>query len=565
MIDINFLGTSISKRFPEQILVAKRLEEVKPVLKEVESFWQQGFYAVGFVSYEASPAFDRKLSVYPNPRLPLAWFAVFQTPDKKKVGSDHIYRVGNWKADCTQSEYKKAIEAIHEAIGRGDTYQVNHTIRLLAEFEGDAWTYYQHLTCLQPGYNAYLDLGVHQLLSLSPELFFRWEKEKLITRPMKGTAKRGRFEYEDSARAARLLASTKDRAENLMIVDLLRNDLGKIAVPGSVQVPSLFSLEKYPTVWQMTSTIEAVTPPTTSLSDIFTALFPCGSITGAPKRKTMELIRSLEQSPREAYCGTIGYLKPGGEVVFNVAIRTVMVDEKNKKATYGVGGGITWDSTSGGEYEEVITKAKILDSKPFTHQLLESIRLENGTYTLLEAHMTRMRESAQYFEYPFPEQQIRQQLKDLAEQFSDDTYKVRLLLCSQGRFEIMMESLKEIVQPVSVTLATNPVSSNHLFLYHKTTERQVYDERRVEGFFDTLLWNERGELTEFTIGNVVVEIDGKLATPPLDSGLLSGTFRKKLLEKGQLEEQIIHKTELSKATSIWLINSVRGWLKVQLI
>ncbi|WP_028776544.1 aminodeoxychorismate synthase component I [Shimazuella kribbensis] len=564
MIDINFLGTSISKRLPEHILVAKTIDQVKPILEEVESYWQRGYYAVGYVSYEASPAFDPNLIIHSNPRLPLIWFAVFQTPDTEKVRSSFAYQVGNWQADCTEGEYEKAIGAIHAAIGRGDTYQVNHTIRMHADFEGDTWSYYQHLSRLQPGYNAYLDLGVHQLLSLSPELFFRWEKDKLITRPMKGTAKRGRSEQEDIFRAAQLLDSTKDRAENLMIVDLLRNDLGKIAVPGSVHVPSLFAIEKYPTVWQMTSTIEAITPPESSLSDIFTALFPCGSITGAPKRKTMELIRSLEQSPREAYCGTIGYLKPGGEAVFNVAIRTVVVDQEQKKATYGVGGGITWDSTSGGEYEEVITKAKILESKPFSHQLLESIRLENGTYTLLEEHIARMRESASYFGFPFSEQAIRQQLKDLAKQYPGDIYKVRLLLSSLGRLEVMVESLKEIVQPVNVTLATDFVSSDDIFLYHKTTERQIYEERRVDGFFDTLLWNERGELTEFTIGNVVVEIDGKLVTPPQESGLLAGTMRKELLEKGEIEERIIYKMELSNATSIWLINSVRGWVKVEL-
>ncbi|MCH5585156.1 aminodeoxychorismate synthase component I [Shimazuella sp. AN120528] len=565
MIAIDFKDFHLHTNQVEEILAAKKLDEVKPLLEKVESLWKKGFYAVGFVSYEAGPAFDPKLMVNKDNKLPLAWFAVFREPDHMTKNEFGDYQVGKWEPDCSRETYQQAIQTIHDAIARGDTYQVNHTIRMHAEFHGDAWGFYRHLASLQSGYNACLDTGDFQILSVSPELFFRWEQDQLITRPMKGTAKRGRYQQEDDLRARQLLASAKDRAENLMIVDLLRNDMGKIAVPGTVHVPDLFTVEQYPTLWTMTSTINAKTPPTTTLTDIFTALFPCGSITGAPKRKTMELITSLEQSPREVYCGTIGYLKPGAEAVFNVGIRTVFIDQRRNKATYGVGGGITWDSTSGGEYEEVITKAKILASKPYTHQLLESIRLENGTYPLLEKHLNRMNESANYFAYAFPEEEIRSQLALLSSKYPSGVYKVRLLVSSKGEIELQAEALKNIVQPVITTLAKTPISSENIFLYHKTTNRQMYEELKVAGYFDTLLWNERGELTEFTIGNLVLELDGKLVTPYRDAGLLAGVMRASLLEFGEVEERVLYREDLERASCIWLVNSVRGWIKVKLV
>jgi para-aminobenzoate synthetase/4-amino-4-deoxychorismate lyase len=381
---------------------------------------------------------------------------------------------------------------------------------------------------------------------------------------MKGTAKRGRSFEEDKLQAESLKLSTKDRAENLMIVDLLRNDLGKIAIPGTVDVPQLFTLERYPTLWTMTSTVEAKTPPQTTLADVFTALFPCGSITGAPKRKTMELIHALEQSPREAYCGTVGYLKPGGEAVFNVAIRTVIVDKQKQRATYGVGGGITWSSTSLGEYEEVITKAKVLQSQPYNHQLVESIRLEDGQYTLLDRHLERMKKTADYFGYDCFLEAVERKLNQLAKQHAEGVYKVRLLLARTGEITLEAERLKEMVQPQSVTLAKAPVNSDNIYLYHKTTERTIYEKHKISGFFDTLLWNERDELTEFTIGNVVLEIDGELVTPLQESGLLAGSLRAELLASGKIAARVILKEEVFQASAIWLVNSVRGWVKVEL-
>lgn len=565
MIAIDFRGFHLQVRNPEKILVAKKLDQVIPVLKEAESLWREGFYVVGYVSYEAGPAFDPKLIVSQDNKLPLAWFAVFHEAENETNEQYGNYQIGEWKPDCSRETYRRDIETIHDAIARGDTYQVNHTIRMQADFQGDAWKYYQYLAGLQSGYHAYLDVGEYQILSMSPELFFHWKQDELVTRPMKGTAKRGRYEEEDNFRAQQLLKSDKDRAENLMIVDLLRNDTGKIAVNGTVHVPDLFTLERYSTVWQMTSTIEAKTASATTLTDIFTALFPCGSITGAPKRKTMELIASLEKSPREAYCGAIGFLKPGGEAVFNVGIRTVIIDQQLGRASYGAGGGITWDSTSSGEFEEVITKTKILETQPFSHQLLESIRLENGTFLMLENHLSRISSSARYFSYPFPESEIRTKLASLSQQYPAGIYKVRLLVSMQGVIELEAEELQDISQPIVATLAKTPISSQNIFLHHKTTDRKVYEEHKAAGFFDTLLWNEKGELTEFTIGNLVLELDGKLVTPHRDSGLLAGVMRADLLASGKVEERVVYREDLKRSRAVWLVNSVRGWMKVKLV
>jgi para-aminobenzoate synthetase / 4-amino-4-deoxychorismate lyase len=564
MIAIDFVEAQFQVDTPEFIIVADELNEVLPALREVEAAWKNGYYAVGYLSYEAAPALDPQLVVHRNPKMPLLWFAIFREPSIKSASHQvNDFYVSSWNPDCSSEEYQQAIHTIHQAIERGDTYQVNHTIRLHASFHGDAFAYFKQLSALQQGYNAFLDIGRYQLLSISPELFFHWKQGHIQTRPMKGTAKRGRYLEEDRQNAIFLGNSEKDRAENLMIVDLLRNDLGKIAIPGTVRVPSLFTVEKYSTVWQMTSTVEATTRPEITLTDVFQALFPCGSITGAPKRKTMELITSLEHSPREVYCGTIGYLKPNGEANFNVAIRTAIIDQVEKTVEYGVGGGITWDSTSRAEYEEVLTKARILSTQQISFQLLESIRLDNGSYKLLERHLQRLKESAEYFDFRFSMVDVEQKLSELIQLYPIGVYKVRLLFSTDGEIQLEAEELVKFHDPVIVTLADTAISSNDIFLYHKTTKRQVYDKQRKTGFFDTLLWNERGELTEFTIGNLVLELDGKKVTPPRDSGLLAGTLREELIELGEIKEQVLTKDDLKRATAIWLINSVRGWIRVE--
>lgn len=347
---------------PRLLLVAHKLDAVPAVLARADALARAGEWVAGFVTYEAGAAFDPAFRFRPRSALPFAWFGVFDAParadDSAPAGA---VCCDGWQPGVERHRYDVDIGRILEHIRAGDVYQINHTIRLLGRFDGDHHALYQHLRAGQPdGYCARLDLGRHRILSLSPELFFRRDGERLVSKPMKGTLARGNTPAADSLCADALRESPKNRAENLMIVDLIRNDMSRVARPHSVRVPALFSVETYPTVYQMTSTVSAELRPDADLADIFAALFPCGSITGAPKIKAMEIIAGLEPEPRGIYCGAIGLLKPGGDAIFNVAIRTLLLDGFTGRAEYGVGGGITADSVAHDEYEEMRAKARIL-------------------------------------------------------------------------------------------------------------------------------------------------------------------------------------------------------------
>ena len=338
---------------------ASKVEDVISVLEFAEDEARAGSHVAVMVSYEAAPAFDSALVTHQPSDFPLAWAATFVNVSNN---AREIVRSNTWTPVVSRAEYDRAVARIKELIAAGDTYQVNYSFPLTASFNGDSCAWFHDLYLAQSApYSAYLDLGRYKVLCLSPELFFARRGNHVITRPMKGTVRRGVSPMEDRELAQWLRESAKDRAENVMIVDLLRNDLGKVSVPGSVRVSSLFDLERFETVWQMTSTVEATLKDGTSLVDLLTALFPCGSITGAPKIRTMQIIRELERFPRGAYTGTIGLLKPGGDCIFNVAIRTVVVDTELSIATFGVGGGVTIDSTADREYEECLVKSLFLN------------------------------------------------------------------------------------------------------------------------------------------------------------------------------------------------------------
>ncbi|WP_068776149.1 aminodeoxychorismate synthase component I [Paenibacillus sp. FJAT-26967] len=354
---------------PLQVWQTCKIEEVRGIFEDVQAAIDRQLYIVGYVAYECAPAFQEHQSVCePDADFPLVWFASYLEPVEggilAEAAADRIAAdccITDWLADKDRENYEQDIRTIHEAIARGETYQVNYTTRLRAGFTGDDLAYYEQLRDAQHGaYSAYLNLGRYRILSVSPELFFEWDGDTIRTKPMKGTAPK-----TESGEA--LHGSLKNRAENLMIVDLLRNDMSRIARTGTVRVPELFEIEEYPTLYQMTSTVEARTKPGTTLFDVFQAMFPCGSITGAPKISTMNIIRSLEREPRHIYCGTIGLIQPGREMTFNVAIRTVLVDSDKEQAVYGAGGGITWDSSAVDEYEELLTKSKILTYREQTN------------------------------------------------------------------------------------------------------------------------------------------------------------------------------------------------------
>jgi para-aminobenzoate synthetase/4-amino-4-deoxychorismate lyase len=556
-----------------EVVTAHHPAEVIPALNRVKAASEQGLYAAGFVAYEAAPAFDAAYTTRKPGDLPLLWFGIFESPDQHlpQGASDAFRFESQFTPSITETEYGERIQAIRNAIARGDTYQVNYTFRLRARFSGSPWALFYRCTEMSPPpFGACLDLGRFAIVSLSPELFFRTDGRRIVTRPMKGTAPRGRFLAEDQVQQAALHASEKNRAENVMIVDLLRNDVGRVAELGSVRVDSLFDVEVYPSTLQMTSTISALLRPGCTWVDAFVALFPCGSITGAPKASTMAHIAALEADPRGVYCGAIGYIAPGGRAVFNVAIRTLTIDQATGTAEYGTGGGITWDSESADEYVEAVLKTRALTHPQPHFQLIETLRLEDGRYGLFERHLARLTESARYFRFAIDPDQAKAKLVQFAAGHAHGRWRVRLLAGPRGDISITGQPLQnEPEQGVSrpVALARTPVSSTNPFLFHKTTLRDVYEKHRREfpNTFDVLLWNEKEEVTEFTIGNLVVDFDGNRYTPPWTCGLLAGTLRDELLERGEVRERMIRVADLRHARQMWFINSVRGWVPVHLI
>ena len=537
---------------PTTEFTARYINEVLPVLEFAERESKAGSYVAVMLSYEAAPAFDVVLAVHKPSDFPLAWAASFSSASEIKDLSSATTSSNSWSPRVARDEYDNAVTRIRELIAAGDTYQVNYSFPVTSNFTQDDFAWYRSL-CLAQGaeYSAYLDLGRYKVLCLSPELFFRRTGNHVVTKPMKGTAPRGRWLAEDRETAEWLKHSVKNRAENVMIVDLLRNDLGKVSVPGSVRVSSLFDLERFETVWQMTSTVEATLCDGTSLVDLMRALFPCGSITGAPKIRTMQIIRELERFPRGAYTGAIGLLKPGGDCVFNVAIRTVVIDTESAMATFGVGGGVTIDSTAEREYEECLVKSRFLHSTPVEFQLFESILLEDGDYFLLPEHLERLKDSAEYFGFRFVGTRINADLQRIKTECG--SFKVRLTLWKDGHIESRMTRIELLDDMKPVALATEPVDSSDLFLFHKTTRRRSGD--------DVIFWNERGEVTESSIANLVVSIDGELFTPPVECGLLPGIFRNHLLAEGKIRERVITIQEFRNVSEFFLINSVRKWTR----
>ncbi|MBC2002777.1 aminodeoxychorismate synthase component I [Listeria booriae] len=566
-MQFDFNGKTQLFSSPEAIIQTDNIEEVTERMQQVEQAIDLGYYVAGYVGYEAAPAFNKHLQTFAPGKMPLLWFGVFREMREVAQAEAPILQPPklDWQPTTDYASYAKGIRFIRDQIADGNTYQTNYTIRLESAFAEDDENFYEQLKVAQQAdYSAYLSTGRFHILSASPELFFHWKDGVITTKPMKGTARRGMTQRDDAKARDWLSASAKNQAENVMIVDLLRNDLGQIAKPGTVKVPHLFDVERYPTVWQMTSTVTAETLPDIHLTAIFEALFPCGSITGAPKVKTMELITQAETSPRNVYCGAIGYVTPDKEAIFNVPIRTVVVDTEEKTAEYGVGGGIVWDSRSGAEYEEVQAKAALLTTYLPKFELLESLRLENGHYSRTDLHLQRIENSANYFGFTWNIHAVKQALAMFAEEHPNDIWKVRLLVQKDGMASV--EGALIISDPIMWTahFADKSVNSTNPFLYHKTTHRTMYEKRRRIDYDETLLWNERGEITEFINGNLVAEIDGELVTPAQSSGLLGGVMRQTLLADGTITERVLHRNDLLQATKIWLTNSVRGWVPIDL-
>ncbi len=551
---------------PHAVRIARSFAEVRPALEWARVEVGAGRWVAGMLAYEAGPAFEAAFAAQDAGAVPLVWLGSYAecvpVPDWRGGGA-----VGPmaWTAGVTEAAYAAAFAEIRAKIAAGETYQVNYTFPLMAAAPEDPWALFCALYAAQPVPHAcYLDMGTQQVLSLSPELLFSVAGGVLRTRPMKGTRPRGLYLEQDVRIAEALHESEKDRAENVMITDMLRNDMGRVSVAGSVAVERLFAVERYATVWQMTSTI--VSQTAAELPEILGALFPSGSVTGAPKIQTSKIIRGLEPHARGAYCGALGWWGPGGEAEFNVAIRTMTVDAAAGRAVYHVGSGITWDAAAGAEYAECLDKAAVVlrPARP-AFALFETLRLEAGGYWLLEEHLARMGASARYFDLNFDVAHARAALAAFAAASGDA--RVRMTLGEDGEVALEGFALPPKGGTWRVALARKAVSRGDVFLYHKTTHRAVYDAARAgrEDVDDVLLFNEDGEVTESTVANVAVVMGGRCVTPARDCGLLAGTLRARLLAEGRMEEGVVRVEDLALAERVFLFNSLRGEIEVEIV
>ena len=529
---------------PLKTIVAFNFEELKSAFEEIEKL-KNSFYLVGYLRYNA---FSKESSIFP-----LLYFEVFD--------SYNIYKTKNSKKlllnpiPCVNfCEYSNAIKKIKDEIACGNTYEVNYTYDFDVNYDGDDLELFDFLLSKQKTpYNFYLKNNYDTILSFSPELFFTLKNNHIITKPMKGTIKRGNNKEEDNKLIKFLKNDEKNRAENVMIVDLLRNDLGRIAKCGSVKVSKLFEVETHKTLHQMTSQIEADLKDNTTLFDVFSAIFPCGSITGAPKISTMKVISDVEKGSREVYCGAIGMISPQ-ETVFSVPIRILQKNVQQKCFKYRVGGAIVWNSDTQDEWEETLTKTKFLNDE---FQIIETARTKNGKILFEDEHFARMGKTAKHFGFKFS----RPTFKNLNDGI------LRILLSKDGSFST---ELKEIKPSKTIKITISPIiqNSQNEFLYHKTTYRpwffDSFQKIKTGEIFDEIYFNEKGELTEGARSNIILQLDGKLYTPPIRCGLLNGIYRQKLLKEEKCEEKILYKTDVERAEKIFCINSVRGIVEVKL-
>jgi len=551
---------------PHWLAAAQTVADVPALLQRAWDQSRQGAWVVVALAYEAAPAFDPGLRVHAPGKAPLAFAAAYAAPTGDgcpEPTPSGTFTATPWRPLISRERYDRALVALRENIRQGEVYQVNYTFPLACRFSGDPATWFAALAREQgAAYSCRLDLGGRRLLSFSPELFFERRGETVVTRPMKGTMPRGGTPAADAAMAEKLRVCPKNRAENRMITDLLRNDLGRVARTGSVAVPELFTVEPLGPAWQMTSTVTARVPRETGLFPLLTALFPCGSITGAPKRSAMRLIRRLEPHPRGFYTGAIGQIAPGGDATFAVAIRTVECDSQTGLCRFGVGGGITYDSDARGEYEECRTKAAFLrQAAPF--ELLETLLLAHGRFAFLPEHCARLAGSAAFSGYAHDPAVIERALAAVRLARPTGRHRVRLLLARDGHPRTEAFPLgPRGTAPLRLGWASRPVTADDPALRHKTTRRERYDRALAEhpDCDDVLLINADGEVTESCRANLVAALDGRLVTPALACGLLPGTYRERLLARGRLVEARLRPEDLARASRLWCINSVRLWM-----
>lgn len=550
-------------------LAANRPADVTRVLQAAEEAANRGNHVVGFVAYEAAAAFGLACHS-PVAGLPLAAFVVAERlesfdPNRLTNAAEDAPDL-EWQPEISREAHATAVTSIRHHLAGGDSYQVNLTFPLSAPFRADPFALFGRLARAQRSTCAtYVDFGRFAICSASPEIFFCRNGEDVVMRPMKGTAERGRTLAEDRSRRAALRRSNKERAENLMIVDMVRSDLGQVAHVGSVTVPALFQVETFPTVLQMTSTVVAKT--NASLPELFAATFPCASVTGAPKVRTAQLIRELEGGPRGVYTGAVGYIGPGRRAQFAVAIRTATVDRELGLATYGVGSGIVWDSRPGREYAECLAKARVLQADVRPLALVETMRWDPvDGFWLLERHLRRQASSARYFGIPYDRRKVRRAIDSAVG--GQTPLRLRVLVGEDGNCTVEALPLPPVgPASVKVGFAKYPIDARSPFLLHKTNRRDVYTQARASrpDCDQVILWNDDRSVTETDIANLAIERGAGWVTPRSGAGLLPGTMREDLLERGDIVEAEVSVADVCSAHRIAVFNSVRGWQPAKLV
>ncbi len=558
-----------SRRFSRcvELVDARSIDEVLPALRRIEEQVAQGLHAAGYISYEAAPAFDPALPSRAGALGPLLRFGVFELreevlPPAALAGESDGYSLEGVRADLDGPGYLERVARIRQLIAAGDCYQANLTFPLRFRFRGSPAALYRSLCRAQRApFCALLELGDLAIVSASPELFFRVSGRQIETRPMKGTARRCGLPKEDQARAEALRLNEKERAENVMIVDLMRSDLGRICEAGSVRTPSLLDVERYETVHQMTSTVTGVLRKGTTVLDALKALFPSGSVTGAPKRRAMEILSDLEGQPRGLYTGALGFLSPGMDAVFAVAIRTAVLDLRKGEGALGIGSGITWDSSPEAEYAECLDKARFfLEPRP-EFRLMETMRVEGGRCPLFARHLERLAGSAAHLGFRCDLAAVSSAFEEVARECGGEGFwRLRLLLGREGSVAVERSPLPAEPPVRRVAVAAAAIDPEDLFLFHKTTHRPRYERERKDHpeLYEVLFVNSRGELTEGTFNNIALRFGERVLTPPLRSGLLPGVMRAELLARGEIEEAVLTAEDLRCADELLLMNALRG-------
>ncbi|EMS89081.1 aminodeoxychorismate synthase component I [Leptospira noguchii] len=555
-------------RNPIKTIEVYHFDTLLTSLNEINAYIKQGYYVAGFISYEAGYFFSNMNWKENDTVLPLLYFAVFQNPEKfSEIETGPSQNYGFYISSIPNRKmYFENLDTIRTKLYQGEIYQINYTDKIFFDFEGDILSFYKALSERQPvPYGSWIRTYNWDILSFSPELFFEKKEKTLITKPMKGTYPRGKSTKEDKKNAQALINSEKEKAENLMITDLMRNDLGKISKKGSVQVQNLFSVEKYKTIFQMTSTIQSELSDSIEWKDIFKELFPGGSITGAPKLRAMQLIRELEK-PRGIYTGAIGVIQPNQNAVFSIGIRTLEL--KKGKGNIGIGSGITWDSDPEKEWFEILEKAKFFTEASNKFSLFETILYKNGIFYFQKEHLQRIKNSAKKFGFPFSEQEWISCLKKVSTNCpSSGSYRVKISLNSFGKFTYEFQILENFQKKGTLVVCNVLIDSSSEFRKHKTNLREIYDREgkrsREAGHLDILFLNEKKEITEGSISNIFVKIRDSYFTPPTSSGLLPGIFRNRLLKRKGFYEKTFSLDDLFRSDSVFLCNSLRGILRVK--